>query len=270
MKKLPKIAKRYLADRVVCPIYASNLNRVAERCGVIGTEAVNEYLRARLGQVSTITARTERTIIVSLWRYAYEQSLTDKPPRGVMLVKTARAPTAAWTPEQCKMLVEGTNELAGTLRSGAPLGLFLRTWIILGYQSGSRRGDLWAMRAENFDGGTLRWTQHKTGDPLHKRLTPACVEAVRQMLALSPDGRVLGWACRMRQSMRIMKSYLESKGLPGTSKWLRRSGATHIEIREPGKARLHLGHRSVNLASQCYIDWSQVRHHAPETPSLVD
>lgn len=270
MKKLPKIAKRYLSDRVVCPLYAHNLTKIAERCGVIGTDAVNQYLRSRLDSVSTVTARTERTIIVSLWRYAYENSLTDKPPRGVLRVKVSRAPTRAWTPEQCKLLAEGTHGLRGKTRSGAPRGLFLRTWVLLGYQSGSRHGDLWAMRAENFEGDVLRWTQHKTGDPLHKRLTPACIEAVREMLALSPDGRVLGWACKPRQSMRIMRAYLESHGLPGTSKWLRRSGATHIEIREPGKARLHLGHRSVNLASQAYIDWSQVRTHAPETPSLVD
>lgn len=267
---LPEIAVRYLDSRVVSQIYENNVNRVAARCRIADTATVNAFLKKRLSEVASTTTRAERTIVLTLWRFAYDNELLDNPPRGVMKVKSSRSPTRAWTHEQCKTLVAGTSEVAGWLKSGAPLGLFLRTWILLGYESGSRRGDLWDMRAEHFEGSALRWTQHKTGDPIHKRLSDECIGCVNAMLRLSPDGRVLGWACKARQSMLLMKKYLISQGLPGTSKWLRRSGATHVEITQPGKARFHLGHRSLNLAAQNYIDWSQVRQHAPEVPSLVD
>lgn len=62
---------------------------------------------------------------------------------------------------------------------------------------------------------------------------------------------------------------LDSVGVGGTSKWLRRSGATHIEIREPGKARHHLGHRTLDLAAKAYIDWPQVRREMPRPPELA-
>lgn len=267
---LPEIAAHYLESRVVSRTYSTNLTRVAGNCGKADTIVVNAYLKKRLSEVASTTTQAERTIILSLWKFAYESELIEKPPRGVMKVKTSRAPTRAWTFEQCRSLVAGTSSVAGTLKSGAPLGLFLRARILLGYESGSRRGDLWLMRAEHFEGNALRWTQHKTGDPIHKRMSNDCMDAVNAMLRLSPDGRVLGWACKARQSMFLMKKYLISRGLPGTSKWLRRSGATHVEITQPGKARLHLGHRSLNLAAQNYIDWSQVRQHSPEVPSLVE
>lgn len=270
MPTLLEITSHYLSSRAVCEDYAKHVTRIAERCGDVGTAHVNGYLKKRLEKVSSITVKNERTILLFLWRFAYENELLDLPPRGVLRIKASRAPTRAWTQEQCRSLAANTSTLTGTLRSGAPLGLFMRTWILLGYQSGSRRGDLWAMKGSHFEGNILRWTQHKTGDPLHKKLTPACMEAVNEMLRLAPDGTVLGWACRKRQAMRLMKTYLMSQGLPGTSKWLRRSGATHIEIDQPGKARLHLGHRSVQLAAQSYIDWSQVNQNAPETPLLID
>jgi hypothetical protein len=89
------------------------------------------------------------------------------------------------------------------------------------------------------------------------------------MLAVSPDGTVLGWVCGQRQQMRIMRKFLDDCGVGGSSKWLRRSGATHIEIREPGKARHHLGHRTLDLAAKAYIDWTQVRREMPRTPELA-
>jgi hypothetical protein len=66
-----------------------------------------------------------------------------------------------------------------------------------------------------------------------------------------------------------MQAYLSSLRLGGSSKWLRRSGATHIEMEHPGKGRLHLGHKTHGLAERCYIDWSQVRRDIPSVPTLL-
>lgn len=268
-----KIAERYLANRVVAPIYAANVRRIAARCGAVTVDRMNEFLRERLEVVAGTTVRTERTILLSLWKWAYEYEAcgVSKLPRGVFSIKAKRAPTRAWTLDQVRTLVSATHDFDGLrFRRGASLGLFLRAWVFLGYESGSRFGDLMAMRREHIEGDCLRWTQSKTGDPIHKVLSPACLDAVRAMLEVSSDGRILGWACRPRQAQRHMRALLDKAGIGGTSKWLRRSGATHIEMAHPGKASLHLGHRTATLAAQAYIDWSQVRKTIPQTPSLLD
>jgi integrase len=161
--------------------------------------------------------------------------------------------------------------LMASLFNYAPvrLGLFLRCWILVCYETGSRFGDCMAFTSEHLQDDALAWTQSKTGDPLTRPLTPACLDAIDKMLAASPDGRILGWVCGRRMAMRHMRTLIDSVGIGGSSKFLRRSGATHVEMEQAGAGRLHLGHRSPQLFEQAYCDWSQLRTKTPKTPALV-
>ena len=266
----PKLAEAYLAERIVSAHYAANMRRVAGRCPTITVEAVNRYLRRRSDERASGTVKFERAILLILWKWGYESGRLKAMPRGILRVKARRAPTRAWTLEQLREVLAATKPLDGRpMRSGARLGVFLRAWALLGYESGGRFSDLMRFTSANVDGDAISWTQAKTGDPIVRTLSAACLAAVRAMLEQSPDGRILGWACDRRQAMRLMRQHLDRWGVGGSSKWLRRSGATHIEINEPGKARHHLGHRTPGLAESNYIDWTQVRRNAPKTPELV-
>lgn len=266
------VASRYLSQRSVCTAYEKHVHKLAQAAnGTITADQINSYLRRRLGQVSTVTVKNERTILLCLVKFAYETGILKEPVRGVMRVKARRPATKAWTIEQVKAALANTADYAGRrMRSGAPVDVWLRCWLLLGYEAGSRFGDLWSFTSEHLDGDVLRWTQAKTGDPIVRILSPACVQACRQMLELSPDGRILGWACKRRQAMRAMRAHLDACGIGGTSKWLRRSGATHIEIEAPGMARRHLGHRTPGLAETNYLDWGQIRASSPTTPRLLE
>lgn len=264
------IARQYLDQRAVSPLYRLNLLRAAGRITALTADQINALLRKRLETRSTVTVRSERTMILTLWRWAWEADIVESPPKGVMKIKPRKAATQAWTIAQLQGAIEATGRYSGLkTRTGAPCDLLMRAWLLLAYESGARFGDVWAFRLDQLDGDILRWTQHKTGDALAKVLSPACLAAVKEMAALSPDGRILGWACGSRMAQRRMRQHLDACGLKGTSKWLRRSGATHIEMEHPGKASLHLGHRTPTLAAQAYIDWGQVRKTTPMTPQLV-
>jgi integrase len=266
-----KVAERYLSQRSVCQEYSKTVQRIARDAGRITADRINAYLQKRLTEVSTITVRNERTILLQLVKSAYDAGLLKDPVRGVMRVKARRRPTQAWTVEQLKDAIRQTGRYQGRhLRSGAPVDVFLRCWLLIGYEAGSRFGDIWSFRGTNLDGDILRWTQAKTGDPIVRHLSQACVADCLRMLKLSPDGRILGWVCGRRQAMRRMRQHLDACGIGGTSKWLRRSGATHIEIAAPGMARRHLGHRTPGLAEQAYLDWGQIRANAPQTPQLLE
>lgn len=271
MRGFPAIAESYLRERVVCDAYAKRVRAVADGCRELDVASCNEFLRRRLSQAAPVTVAPQRSIIVSLWLFALDRGLVKRMPRGLVKIKVARKPTRAWTLEQCCTAVKGTFQMGRKrLRSGAPLGLFLRCWMLLGYETGARHADIWALREEDFTDGAVQWSQHKTGEPVSKVLSPACWEAVTQMLALSPDGTVLSWAIGMVGGCKRMKKYLLSLGMRGSGKWLRRSGATHIEMRQPGKAKLHLGHKTPGMAERFYIDWSQVRRDIPCTPALLE
>jgi integrase len=271
MKTLVDLARHYVDNRNICGEYRQTIGRIAASCPTLSADAVNAYLKRRLTEVSTITARNERGIILSLWVTAYHDGVVDTTPRGIMKIKVRRAATRAWTLEEVKTVLSHARKQRGIkLRCGADKADFLSAWILLGYESGARFGDCWSFTREHIVGDALQWTQSKTGDPLSKILTPACLEACSEMLKKSPDGRIIGWVCGKRHATRIMRQHLASCELPGTSKWLRRSGATHVEMVEPGRARLHLGHRSVGLAEKAYLDWAQIRTKTPRVPALID
>jgi len=265
-----EIAPLYLAQRQVTPAYANHVLAIAGRAGRLEVPSLNGYLLDRTKVVSGITCRHERTVCLSLWRWAYDQGVVETAPRGVMRVKASKRPTRAWTVPQIQEIVAKADSCRGRrLWSGADKGAFLRAWVLLAYETGARKGDVFSFRVDQIEGDTLAWTQSKTGDPLTRSLSPACLEAVREMAAGSTDGTILSWACGSRQALRHMEGLLKSCGLDGSSKWLRRSGATHCEMQQPGAGRLHLGHRSPALFEAAYCDWAQLRTRTPKTPAIV-
>lgn len=270
MVSMPQLAEQYLSERVVSSLYQRNIRRVAKGARYLTVQDCNQYLKERNAKVAAITVSHERALLIVLWRYAFDRNLVDALPKGIVKIRATRPPTRAWTLEQCCTAVKASFSLDDRIMArGCPKGLFLRCWLLLGYESGARKGDLWRMRSSDFAGNTLWWTQSKTGDPVPKLLSEACMTAVRQMLALSPDGRVLGWAIHPTGGGKHMRKFLLDTKLGGSSKWLRRSSCTHIEMEHPGKGRLHLGHRTVGMAERHYIDWTQVRRDIPQAPCLL-
>ena len=266
---LRAIATRYVESRILDREYEKTLLRTAETCQRF--TSVNHYLRHRLETRSSVTVKNDRNMLLILLRWAYDERLIDEYPRGIAKIKAERQPTRAWTVEQCCTVVKGSRAWRGKrFRNGADKGKFLECWARLGYATGARYSDLMKLHRKHFEGDRLYWAQNKTKNPINKVLPPETMAAVRAMLAHSPDGRVLGYACNKRWAMRLMKELLTQCGLSGSSKWLRRSAATHVEKKRKGAARLFLGHKTAGLAERCYIDWGQIDRNCPQPPRLVE
>lgn len=267
-RTFPFLAERYIKARLICTDYESQIRRVATACGSVTVERVNAYLQTRSEEVSSLTVKNERGHLLTLWKFGFQTGLLDAMPRGVMTVKVVRQPVKAWTREQLQHLLRHLATLHQRMRRGPPQGLYLKTWVLLGYETGARLGDLMAFSRGHLDGDSIAWTQSKTGDPMVRVLSGSCQESVGKMLELSPDGRIIGWVATKRQATRVMSEAVAGAGLSGTGKWLRRSGATHCEMERPGAGRLHLGHRSPALFEQAYCDWAQMRTRTPVVPEL--
>ncbi len=264
------IANRYLANRIVSEGHAGNVMRLARRCGSIGREEINAYIKRRLKTCKTVTVDAERHMLATLWKFAFEVGITDDPPRGIARIKVVREPVRAWTLLQCCTAVKATSQKKfRRTKNGADIGVLLRAWMLLGYETGARLSDLWSLREDNFSGGTVSWTQHKTGMPIVKVLSEECVREVQSLIRQSPDGTVLAWACSKKQAQRHMKKLLGQMGMPGSSKWLRRSSATHIECAHPGMGRRHLGHKTPGMAERHYFDYRQIHADIPQAPCLM-
>lgn len=236
----------------------------------ISAASINSHLRARQASCSPTTVANERRQALTLWRWAWEEGLTDQAPRGVIRIKSSNPPVRAWTMAECRQLVKAAQQFSGKrLRNGADLGVFLQCWVMLAYETGARYGDVFAWKQDNFCGPAVGWVTSKTGVPCTRVLSDRAMELVQEMLAASPDGRVLGWVCCRRQSFRFMRALIKRSGLPsGSGRWLRRSAATHLEINQPGRAQWFLAHRTAGLAARHYLDQSQLATDGLRPPSL--
>lgn len=104
MNTFTELAEHYLAGRKVSPAYERHVRAIAKRAGTIGSDKLNRYLARRLEQVSGITARNERTILLSVWCHAYHSGKVEEAPRGIGKLRARRKPTKAWTVPQLKLL----------------------------------------------------------------------------------------------------------------------------------------------------------------------
>jgi integrase len=263
------IATRYCECHILAVEYQKTLLRTAKNCQRF--QSVNVFLRYRLETVKPITVSNDRAMLLILLRWAYDEHLIEEYPRGIAKIKASREPTRAWTLEQCWTAVKCSRNWRGiSFRSGADKGDFLECWLRLGYATGARYSDLMKLSRRHLEGSRLYYSQNKTGSPINAVLDDDAMAAVNAMLARSPDGRILGWACQKRWAMRLMKRLLVECRLDGSSKWLRRSAATHVEQKQKGAARLFLGHKTNGLAERFYVDWGQVKSDIPSPPRLVE
>jgi len=265
---LPAIVSRYCESHILDPEYEKNLRRTAKTCQRF--TSVNHFLRHRLETVKPITVRNDRNMLLILLRWAYDERLIPEYPRGIAKIKVSRDATRAWTIDQCCTAVKQSRRWRGKrFASGADKGLFLECWLRLGYVTGARYSDLMRLHRKHLVGNRLYYSQRKTGNPIDALLPEEVMESVHAMLADSPDGRILGWVCKKRWAMRTMKKLLAECKLEGSSKWLRRSAATHVESQQSGAARVFLGHKTNGLAEKFYVDWGQVGRGIPQPPRLV-
>lgn len=264
------IAQRYLAGRDCHPDYKKCMLNLAGKLTDLSASAINAHLRMRQESVSAITVANERRQALTLWRWAWEEGLTDHAPRGVMKVKAPLRPVRAWTIADCRALVKGAEVFFGKrMRNGVDIGKFLQCWVLLAYETGARYGDIFSWKKDNFVLSSVGWVTSKTGVPCTRQLSGRALALVAEMLAASPDGRVLGWVCCRRQSFKLMRHLISAAGLPaGSGRWLRRSAATHLEMNQPGKAQWFLAHKTAGLAARHYLDQSQLASDGLRPPSI--
>jgi hypothetical protein len=253
------LAEHYLSSRMVSGEYAKGIMRTAGKIPSLDADAINAYLRARKDSVGSVTLANERRMLMTLMRFGYEERLIEEAPRGVMRVRQENPPVQAWSLESVKTLVNSSSQFSGQrFECGIDKGLFLETWCRLAYDTAARHGDIFSWTEANLHGDCVSWNMHKTGLPMTRRIGAVTQARVGELLALRRP-LILGGICHRRHGFRLFRKLLKASGLAGSGKWLRRSSATHVELRKRGSATTLLGHKTPGLAYRSYVDMSQMQ-----------
>jgi integrase len=253
----------YLSEREASPRYIESLKRTVKRArqfGLLDTshlipEKANEFL-TRL-PLAAVTRSNIRRELLTLWRFAFDHSYTDVPPLRVCRIKATPPPPRAWSLDTLRQL------LAAAERDVRPVsqrcsGLLWRDvlpcWIVVGYDTGLRFSDLLHLHESNIVNGCVICTAQKTGKFTVRAISQTGVEYASKLVGKSPDGTLFRWALPRRRVLRKWREFLREQQVIGSSRWLRRSGATYVEIHRKGEAQRFLGHSNAALANRHYLD----------------
>jgi len=268
-----ELATSYCDEREVTPDYRQALLRVARSMRAAGiepsvaTESLMNRWLAGLSQSQT-TRSNYRRMGMTLIRYAIDRRECRQFIGRVVRVKSKISPPVAWSMAELSTLISAARKLRGELKKGCPESLFFEAWIRAGFETGLRFSDLLALRCSCLRGSRLYVVANKTGVPIPKVLSSRCVEILTE-LSVHSGGVEFFRPILSERWIRIRWARLcKAAGLTGTPKWLRRSGATHCEIRQPGSAKKFLGHLSDGLAMKHYVDQTLLPDQCPAPPPI--
>jgi integrase len=219
---------------------------------------ISRWLESISGGYAGWTMNGHRTRLLCLWRYLARRHLVD-PPGEVRRCPAPMPMPEAWTVEEVSRLVAATEQLPGVA------GPWFRALILAGYESGLRRGDLFAVRRECIQPDGILIRQKKTGRPHLAPLRPSTVRLVLDLPGDCPLACPWGpkWYGTLWARLRRLA------GVPdGCCQRLRRTGATWIAASEGMDAASRwLGHQSPEMVRH-YVDLRYVGRR-PSLPPRV-
>lgn len=253
----------YLAEREASPRYVESLQRTVRRAAAYGLcdvgqltpENANDFLRSLA--LAPVTRGNIRRELLSLWRYAFERGFTEETPRRVMRIKQKREAPQAWSAADLNNILDAAEaDQSGVHVARVSLlwSEVLPAWIGIGYDSGLRFSDILLLRDTNLVRGCITVTASKTSKATVRQLSGYSWAAAQRLLDKSPDGSLFRWCITRRRMLMKWRSFLNALGMPGSSRWLRRSAATFVELNHPGAASSFLSHSNPSLARLHYID----------------
>lgn len=248
-------ARQYARTAGASPGYTEQLVVLCKRLpwlpSDLTVDRIDDYLTDALGHLAPSTVQNHRRMLNTLRKAALSSGLlVDQCTRPIRRVKADPPLVRAWSHEELRHLLSVAAEMpGGTLR--CPHRILLPAWILVGYSSGLRLGDLLAIRHDQLRGSRLQCVLRKTRQPHVVLLDDAALQAIAALPKCGP--LIFGSLVGRSRIIVAMRRLVQRAGLCGSGKFLRRSSATYAEMAGMS-ATGHLGHRTPGLAQRHYVD----------------
>jgi integrase len=234
------------------------LGRPAERSDLV-ERVVNQWLAGVAAVKSSATVLGHKRGVTVLWNWLSGQNLVRPyDSRRLRRVTVTTPPPRSWSVDQVRALLEGAATMRQPCNHGTAAEM-LRAWVLLGYESGLRPGDMRRLTPADFTRDVVSITQHKTGNLHSFSITAATRAALEPLIAAGNDTifpaskrQVEKWEARLFAASKPFGFFKQRRQGLGT---LRKTNATEICRRDGVSAAARaLGHVSgVATAIKHYI-----------------
>ena len=263
---LDDLLDAYAASRETSKRYRESLLRTVRKAVAAGLTSVddlqpvqvNRFLVGLSTVVSATTRHNIRRELLTLWRYAFEEGLTEVPPLRVARIRQARTAPQAWSLAELSRMLDcaESDETSIGGKHGMRICDFMPAWVAIAYDTGLRFTDMLSLKKSEIRNGFVVKTANKTGKPLTRPLSAYAIKQVTRLAKRSPDGTVFAWFLTRRRAFLKMRDFYDRHGFDGSGKFLRRSCATYVEQSSPGTAWKYLQHSTPTLVPRHYDDES--------------
>lgn len=257
------------ANRVgASPGYAEQLTVLCRRLpwtpADLTVAKIDAYLSRALGHLAASTVHNHRRMLNTLRKAALEDGLVvDECTRPIRKVKYELPLVRAWTHAEMRQLLAVASEMpGGTLR--CPYKLLLPAWILVGYSSGLRLGDLLSIQHAQLRGNRLALVLRKTRQPHVVVLDEMAIHAIAQLPKCGP--KIFGSLIGRSQILRTLRRLVKRARLEGTGKYLRRASATYAQL-SGMDAQAQLGHLTPSMKAR-YLDMVLLADNRRPVPSI--
>ncbi len=251
---LREFAEAYALQSGASPGYREQLVVLTKRLpwGVadLTVSNIDAYLTHALGHLAASTVNNHRRMLSTLRRAALRDGLVvNDCTRPIRRVKHTLPMVRAWTHDEMRHLLAVAAEMpGGTLH--CPHRILLPAWILVGYSSGLRLGDLLAITYDSLRGDRLATVLQKTRQQHVIVLDANALEAIRSLPRRGP--KIFGNLVGRSRMIVAMRALVKRAGLTGSGKYLRRSSATYAQLAGID-ASGHLGHLTPGMKRH-YLD----------------
>jgi site-specific recombinase XerD len=251
---LQEFARAYALRAGASPGYTDQLIVLTKRLpwGVadLTVDNIDAYLTRALGHLAASTVHNHRRMLSTLRKAALRDGLlVDDCTRPIRKVKHHLPMVRAWTHSEMRHLLAVAAEMpGGTLH--CPHRVLLPAWILVGYSSGLRLGDMLAITFDSLRGDRLATVLQKTRQQHVVVLDANALEAIGSLPRRGP--KIFGSLVGRSRIIVAMRSLVKQAGLTGSGKYLRRASATYAQMAGID-ASGHLGHLTPGMKRH-YLD----------------
>ena len=265
----------YTGSRECSVRYRESLRRTvrqAESAGVrsvtdLQPTVVNRFLSSL--STSATTRQNVRRELLTLWRWAFEEGMTEVPPLRVMRIKSKTKPVEAWSLQEMQRMLACAEADESRIGGAGNRKVcdWLPGWVVIAYDTGLRFSDVLALQDSNVRNGCIAGTAAKAGKALVRPMSVYAQQWADRLIRDSPDRSLFSWFLTRRRAFLSMRAFYDRHGVKGSGKYLRRACATYIEINRPGEAWRYLQHSVPTLVPRHYADASLCP--VPEGPPAI-
>jgi integrase len=263
-----QLARRYCNRVGGSPGYLEQLEvlcrRLPWRAEDLTPDLIDDYLTDALKHLAPSTVYNHRRMLQRLLAFASSEGLVDASIlRPLRRVKRLPPSPEAWSHADIRRLLAVAADLPGGQK--VPNSTLMKAWLLVAYSTGLRLANLLEIRHDQIRGRRLLVRQVKSKEPhvcyLDDRALAAIAELPRR------GARIFGDLVCRDKILAKMRLLCKKAGMSGSTKFLRRSGATYAEI--AGKSATgHLGHRTADM-KRYYVDRLLLAEERREEPTTL-